>query len=93
MGYHWRSVITSYSIHYTKLYDDIVDVAKGTLEVKVKGAGTVEPMSDDTVFADAAGIVKDVLFEDGDVVSADDIIAVLESDALESEKSSSYNFV
>ncbi len=67
---------------------DIVDVAKGTLEVKVKGAGTVEPMSDDTVFADAAGIVKDVLFEDGDVVSADDIIAVLESDALESEKSS-----
>lgn len=67
---------------------DIVDVTKGTIEVKVKGAGTVEPMSDDTVYADAASTVKDVLFENGDAVSADDIIAVLESDALESEKSS-----
>lgn len=67
---------------------DIVDVTKGTIEVKVKGAGTVEPMSDDTVYADAASTVKDVLFENGDAVSADDIIAVLESDALDSEKSS-----
>lgn len=67
---------------------DIVDVTKGTIEVQVKGAGTVEPLSDNTVYADAAGTVKDVLFEDGDAVSADDIIAVLESDALETEKSS-----
>jgi len=67
---------------------DIVDVTKGTIEVKVKGAGTVEPLNDDTVYADSAATVKDVLFENGDVVSADDIIAVLESDALESEKSS-----
>ncbi len=67
---------------------DIVDVTKGTIEVKVKGAGTVEPMSDETAYADAGGTVTDVLFEDGDVVSADDIIAVLESDALESEKNS-----
>lgn len=67
---------------------DIVDVTKGTIEVKVKGAGTVEPLNDDTVYANAAGTVTDVLFEDGDAVSAGDIIAVLESDALESEKSS-----
>lgn len=67
---------------------DIVDVAKGTIEVKVKGAGTVEPISDETVFADAVGKVTDVLHENGDSVSAGDVVAVMESDSLESEKSS-----
>lgn len=67
---------------------DIVDVTKGTIEVKVKGAGTVEPLSDETVYASAAGTVTDVLFENGDTVSEGDVIAVLDSDSLESEKTS-----
>ncbi len=67
---------------------DIADVTKGTIEVKVKGAGTVEPLSDETVYASAAGQVADVLLENGDTVSVGDVIAVIESDSLESEKSS-----
>ncbi len=67
---------------------DIVDVTRGTIEVKVKGAGTVEPLSDETVYASAAGEVADVFLENGDTVNAGDLIAVIESDALESEKSS-----
>lgn len=67
---------------------DIVDVEKGTIEVKVKGAGTVEPISDETVYVSAAGEVKEVLFENGDTVNAGDVIAVLTSDALQNEKDS-----
>ncbi len=67
---------------------DIVDVTKGTIEVKVKGAGTVEPLDDNTVYADAAAKVTEVLFENGDTVSAGDVVAVMQSDALESQKSS-----
>ncbi len=67
---------------------EIVDVTKGTIEVKVKGAGTVEPLEDETIYASAAGTVKDVLLENGDTVKKGDVIAVLESDALESQKTS-----
>ncbi len=67
---------------------DIVNVTKGTIEVKVKGAGTVEPLEDETVYADAASQVADVLHENGDTVSAGDVVAVLTSDALDSQKSS-----
>ncbi len=66
----------------------IVDVTRGSVEVKVKGAGTVAPMEDYTVYAGFSGTVKQVLTENGDVVSADDVIAVFESDALEAERDS-----
>ncbi len=66
----------------------IVDVTRGSVEVKVKGAGTVAPLDDNTVYAGFSGTVKQVLAEDGDVVSADDVIAVFESDALETERDS-----
>ncbi len=66
----------------------IVDVARGDVEVKVKGAGTVAPMEDHTVYAGFTGTVTQVLAEDGDMVAADDVVAVFESDALESERDS-----
>ena len=67
---------------------DVVDVTKGTIEVKVKGAGTVEPLEDETVYADAASQVSEVVHENGDTVSSGDIVAVLTSDSLDSDKSS-----
>ncbi len=67
---------------------NITDVMRGSVEVKVKGAGTVEPLEDNTVYAGFSGKVQQVLAEDGDVVSADDVIAVFESDALDSERKS-----
>ncbi len=64
---------------------DIVDVDKGTVEVKVKGAGAVAPLYDDTVYSSFSGKVKEILAQDGDVVKADDIIVTFTSDTLESE--------
>lgn len=61
---------------------DIVAVQRGTVEVKVKGAGAVEPLFDNTVYAGFAGTVKEVYVQEGDRVSADDVIAVFESSAL-----------
>lgn len=66
----------------------IIDVARGNVEVKVKGAGTVAPLADNTVYAGFSGTVKQVLAEEGDVVSADDVIAVFESDGLDTERDS-----
>ena len=65
---------------------DIVDVQNGVIEVKVKGAGAVEPLVDETVYASFTGKVSEVGAENGDVVSADDVIAVFESDSLDAEK-------
>lgn len=62
---------------------DIVSVQRGNIEVKVKGAGTVEPLFDNTIYAGFAGTVKEVHAEDGDIVKADDIIVTFESSALE----------
>lgn len=67
---------------------DIITVQRGTIEVKVKGAGTVEPLSDETVYAAAAGTVVDVLAEDGDVVSEGDVIAAFKSDELKAQRDS-----
>lgn len=62
---------------------EIVGVQRGNIEVKVKGAGIVEPLIDNTVYAGFAGKVKEVCAKDGDIVKADDIIAVFESGALD----------
>ena len=67
---------------------EITDVQEGTIEVKVKGAGAVEPLVDETVYASFAGTVAEVSVEDGDVVAADDVVAVFTSDALDTEKES-----
>ena len=65
---------------------DIVDVQRGTIEVKVKGAGTAQPLVDQTVYAPFTGTVVDVMAEDGDVVAEGDVIAVFTSDALDAER-------
>lgn len=65
---------------------DIVQTTRGTIEVKVKGSGSVEPQVDNTVYAGSAATVEQVLLEDGDAVSEGDIIALLSSDTLESQK-------
>jgi len=66
----------------------VVSVTRGDVEVKVKGSGTVEPLEDHTVYAGVSGTVKQVNAEDGDTVSAGDVIAVLKSDDLESQRDS-----
>lgn len=66
----------------------IVDVVRGSVEVKVKGAGTVAPQENNTVYAGFSGTVKQVMAEDGDVVSADDVIVVFKSNALDAERKS-----
>ena len=65
---------------------DIVAVTRGTIEVKVKGSGSVEPKVDDTAYAGSSATVEEVQFENGDTVSEGDIIALLSSDTLESQK-------
>lgn len=65
---------------------DISAVARGTVEVKVKGAGAVEPLVDETIYASFSGTVVDVLVENGDVVGADDIIVTFDSEAIEDER-------
>jgi HlyD family secretion protein len=65
---------------------DIVDVERGTIEVKVKGAGAAQPLVDQTVYAPFTGTVQDVRAEDGDVVAQGDVIAVFTSDALDTER-------
>jgi HlyD family secretion protein len=65
---------------------DIVAVTRGDIEVTVKGSGSVQPIEDATVYADSAATVDTVHFENGDTVSAGDIVAVLSSDTLESQK-------
>lgn len=65
---------------------DIVNVQRGSIEVKVKGAGTVEPLSDESVYAVSAGTVEEVFAENGDTVSSGDVIATFKSDELESQK-------
>jgi HlyD family secretion protein len=67
---------------------EIAPVTRGDVEVKVKGSGTVAPLEDHTVYAGVAGTVKQVLAEDGDTVSAGDVIAVFQSDELESQRDS-----
>ena len=64
----------------------INEVGRGDIEVEVKGAGAVEPLYDDTVYASFTGTVSQVLAENGDVVKADDIIAVFDSDAMDEQK-------
>jgi HlyD family secretion protein len=66
----------------------IAQVARGDVEVKVKGSGTVAPLEDKTVYAGISGTVKQVMAEDGDTVSAGDVIAVMQSDDLESQRDS-----
>ena len=66
----------------------IVPVERGDVEVKVKGSGTVAPLEDKTVYAGVSGTVKQVLAEDGDIVSAGDVIAVMENKELESQRDS-----
>jgi len=66
----------------------IVPVERGNVEVKVKGSGTVAPLEDKTVYASVSGTVKQVLAEDGDIVSAGDVIAVMENKELESQRDS-----
>ena len=70
----------------TKTTYAINEVTKGDIEVEVKGAGAVEPLYDDTVYASFTGTVSQVLAEDGDVVKADDVIAVFTSDTMEEQK-------
>lgn len=65
---------------------DIVDVKKDTLLVKVKGAGSARPLEDDTVYASVSGTVDEVFAEDGDVVSAGDVIVTFTSDTLEEQQ-------
>ena len=67
---------------------EIVPVEKGTIEVKVKGAGAAEPLVDETVYASFTGTVEQVFAEDGDVVAAGDVIAIFSSDTLDTEKDS-----
>ncbi len=67
---------------------DIVDVKRGNIEVKVKGAGTVEPLNDESVYAAAAGTVVEVNAENGDVVSAGDVIAVFKNEELKARRDS-----
>ncbi len=64
----------------------INEVGRGDIEVEVKGAGAVEPLYDDTVYASFTGTVSQVLAEDGDIVKADDVIAVFTSDTMEEQK-------
>ncbi|MDD5018316.1 MAG: HlyD family efflux transporter periplasmic adaptor subunit [Eubacteriales bacterium] len=64
----------------------VVDVERGTIEVRVKGAGAVESLYDNTVYASFSGTVDDVLAENGDVVSEGDIIATFTSDTLDTER-------
>ena len=66
----------------------IVPVERGDVEVKVKGSGTVAPLEDKTVYAGVSGTVKQVLAENGDIVSAGDVIAVMENKELESQRDS-----
>lgn len=67
---------------------DVVEVKRGDIEVSVKGSGSVQPLQDETVYAGTAATVDQVFYEDGDTVSKGDIIAVLKSDDLESQKDS-----
>ena len=80
--------ISANASELTKTAYDIVDVKRGSIEVKVKGAGSVEPQNDDSVYAAVAGTVQGVYAENGDAVSAGDIIAVLKNKDLESERDS-----
>lgn len=65
---------------------DIVDVKKDTILVKVKGAGSARPLVDDTVYASVSGTVDNVFAENGNVVSAGDVIVTFTSDALEEQQ-------
>lgn len=65
---------------------EIVDVKKGTIEVRVKGAGAVEPLVDETTYASFTGSVAEVFAEDGDIVSTGDVIAVFESEQMDAQR-------
>ena len=65
---------------------EIINVEKGTIEVKVKGAGAVEPLQNTTAYAPYACTVDQVLAEDGDFVKVDDVVAILESNDLKAQK-------
>ena len=85
LGYlRWRSNMAAAG----RTTYDIVTVTRGDIEVTVKGSGSVEPMSKDTAYASAAATVDEVYFENGDTVSAGDVVAQLSSDTLESQKDS-----
>jgi HlyD family secretion protein len=66
----------------------IIPVERGDVEVKVKGSGTVAPLEDKTVYAGVSGTVKQVLAENGDTVSAGNVIAMMENKELESLRDS-----
>ena len=70
----------------TKTTYVINEVSRGNIEVEVKGAGAVEPLYDDTIYASFTGTVSQVFAEDGDVVKADDVIAVFTSDTMEEQR-------
>ena len=75
-------------VQMTRTTYQISEVVRGNVEVKVKGAGTVAPLEDHNVYAGFAATVNQVLAEDGDIVSAGDVIAVFESKTLDSERKS-----
>jgi HlyD family secretion protein len=85
LGYfRWRSRLAAAS----RTTYDIVSVTRGDIQVTVKGSGSVEPMEKDTVYANSAATVDEVYFENGDTVSAGDVVAKLSSDALETQRTS-----
>ncbi len=67
---------------------DIVGVQRGTIEVKVKGAGTVEPLRDEDVYSASACTVSEVFAENGDIVSEGDVVATFNSDELSAQRES-----
>ena len=58
----------------------------GTIEKTVFGSGSVQPVSQRTVFAGTDGTVKRTLVGLGDAVKAGDVLMVLENDSLAHEK-------
>ena len=61
---------------------DVVEVARGRLELVVQGSGAVKSADTATVYADAAGSVDVVMVEEGDEVLAGETVAVLDSQSV-----------
>ncbi|NLG36587.1 MAG: efflux RND transporter periplasmic adaptor subunit [Clostridiales bacterium] len=62
--------------------NDVVEVARGRLELVVQGSGAVKSADTATVYADAAGSVDVVMVEEGDEVLAGETVAVLDSQSV-----------
>jgi len=58
----------------------------GTIEKTVFGAGSIQPVSQKTVFAGTDGTVRRTLVGLGDAVKAGDVLMVLENESLAQEK-------